>query len=856
MQFYCKTLPLFLQAIIEKETIIGETVETSTSTTAKVTTFASTPIPAFTSSISTASHGSKPATVSSSNKSTTASSDTQSLAATMSHSPVTRKHIITSSNRSSETNRTSTASIEEGVVETKPAPVLSLREKFEQMAKKQLQQEPERKFSPKVLPKPMAKKKLVEEKEEVRKPGAHSAVASINEAKIQDADKPILQNVKQELMIPDSDPLSAPADETLEDETSTVLNSELNFANFEDFLPPPLPEHPSDYRLSYIPLEADLLLPPPAAIDGLEPLEEDTVDELTLEAQIMPPYSSSPSSSKATPPSSPLPPPPLTSSPSPSPPAPSSPSPSPPAPLSPALPPPSPPASPIISSSLASSPLPSPPATPPSSLPPPVSLPPGTPPLPPTFPISSDSPPPSPPPSPLSSPPLPSPPPSPLPTPPPSPLPSSPPPSPPPSPPILSSSPPPSPPLSLPNVDLEQPESFMFQDELDLPPPSLVEDEEDLSFLPEMDISLPPPIMDMGSEPEDDLLDEPLLSSLPPPTLFPPPKVPSAILPPSPEVPPAPPSPPPKLPPTPPSPPPELPPIPSSPPPELPPTPSSPPPELPPFDLEQLEFMAQEDFPNLLPPALSTEEINDAMSLENGADINVLPCKLGELDVEMNGKETLAVTAQSVPQPAAQPAAIPGSSDLLDDIMLQLQMLTEPQQEEADDEEEEDDDDGPPPPLPSCPPPALNESGLLLENTEPPMAGGSDTLSDSAATATTGESELLQNISPSLVQTQSHINNATEPLSQPAVLSDKSEEASEETNTNCSKPVEMWDMDEVSCWLTDIGLGVYADIFRENEIVGEHLAQLTREDIKDLGITKIGHLKTFRQRLEIAMGNN
>lgn len=154
MQLYCKTLPLFLQAIIEKETIIGETVETSTSTTAKVTTFASTPIPAFTSSISTASHGSKPATVSSSNKSTTASSDTQSLAATMSHSPVTRKHIITSSNRSSETNRTSTASIEEGVVETKPAPVLSLREKFEQMAKKQLQQEPERKFSPKVLPKP------------------------------------------------------------------------------------------------------------------------------------------------------------------------------------------------------------------------------------------------------------------------------------------------------------------------------------------------------------------------------------------------------------------------------------------------------------------------------------------------------------------------------------------------------------------------------------------------------------------------------------------------------------------------------------------------------------------------------
>lgn len=65
--------------------------------------------------------------------------------------------------------------------------------------------------------------------------------------------------------------------------------------------------------------------------------------------------------------------------------------------------------------------------------------------------------------------------------------------------------------------------------------------------------------------------------------------------------------------------------------------------------------------------------------------------------------------------------------------------------------------------------------------------------------------------------------------------------------------VESWSVDEVCNWLVDIGLGSYCHIFQENEIIGEHLGDLSRDDLKDLGITKIGHLKTFQQKLDQAL---
>ena len=34
-------------------------------------------------------------------------------------------------------------------------------------------------------------------------------------------------------------------------------------------------------------------------------------------------------------------------------------------------------------------------------------------------------------------------------------------------------------------------------------------------------------------------------------------------------------------------------------------------------------------------------------------------------------------------------------------------------------------------------------------------------------------------------------------------------------------------------------------MFEDNEIVGEHLADLSKEDLKELGMKKLGHQKTF-----------
>jgi class 3 adenylate cyclase/tetratricopeptide (TPR) repeat protein len=49
----------------------------------------------------------------------------------------------------------------------------------------------------------------------------------------------------------------------------------------------------------------------------------------------------------------------------------------------------------------------------------------------------------------------------------------------------------------------------------------------------------------------------------------------------------------------------------------------------------------------------------------------------------------------------------------------------------------------------------------------------------------------------------------------------------------------------VGDWLRSLGLGQYEAVFRENEIDGKVLTKLTTEDLKDLGVTIIGHRRTI-----------
>ena len=48
---------------------------------------------------------------------------------------------------------------------------------------------------------------------------------------------------------------------------------------------------------------------------------------------------------------------------------------------------------------------------------------------------------------------------------------------------------------------------------------------------------------------------------------------------------------------------------------------------------------------------------------------------------------------------------------------------------------------------------------------------------------------------------------------------------------------------EVTSWLEDLGFGQYGPAFAANEIDQEMLLKLTPEDLKELGVTALGHRK-------------
>ncbi|KAM8903616.1 diacylglycerol kinase delta isoform 2-T2 [Spinachia spinachia] len=64
-----------------------------------------------------------------------------------------------------------------------------------------------------------------------------------------------------------------------------------------------------------------------------------------------------------------------------------------------------------------------------------------------------------------------------------------------------------------------------------------------------------------------------------------------------------------------------------------------------------------------------------------------------------------------------------------------------------------------------------------------------------------------------------------------------------ETCTTLSLPVHQWGTEEVGAWLGFLSLNEYQDIFRGHDVRGAELIHLERRDLKDLGVTKVGHMK-------------
>lgn len=52
-----------------------------------------------------------------------------------------------------------------------------------------------------------------------------------------------------------------------------------------------------------------------------------------------------------------------------------------------------------------------------------------------------------------------------------------------------------------------------------------------------------------------------------------------------------------------------------------------------------------------------------------------------------------------------------------------------------------------------------------------------------------------------------------------------------------------WSTVEVGIWLESVQLGEYIEVFANNDIRGKELLNLTRRDLKEIGMAKVGHIK-------------
>nr|XP_025963577.1 diacylglycerol kinase kappa isoform X4 [Dromaius novaehollandiae] len=78
----------------------------------------------------------------------------------------------------------------------------------------------------------------------------------------------------------------------------------------------------------------------------------------------------------------------------------------------------------------------------------------------------------------------------------------------------------------------------------------------------------------------------------------------------------------------------------------------------------------------------------------------------------------------------------------------------------------------------------------------------------------------------------------------------KDKDKAPKQKSNSILPADKWGSEEVAAWLEALGLGEYRDIFVRHDIQGSELILLERRDLKDLGITKVGHMKRILQAIK------
>ncbi|XP_061102968.1 SH3 and multiple ankyrin repeat domains protein 2-like [Conger conger] len=68
-----------------------------------------------------------------------------------------------------------------------------------------------------------------------------------------------------------------------------------------------------------------------------------------------------------------------------------------------------------------------------------------------------------------------------------------------------------------------------------------------------------------------------------------------------------------------------------------------------------------------------------------------------------------------------------------------------------------------------------------------------------------------------------------------------------------SKPVLLWTKHDVADWLESLNLTEHKAAFMDNEIEGAHLPNLQKEDLIDLGVTRVGHRMNIERALKVLL---
>lgn len=79
---------------------------------------------------------------------------------------------------------------------------------------------------------------------------------------------------------------------------------------------------------------------------------------------------------------------------------------------------------------------------------------------------------------------------------------------------------------------------------------------------------------------------------------------------------------------------------------------------------------------------------------------------------------------------------------------------------------------------------------------------------------------------------------------------DQAGAAAAKNRSSSRDAVSNWGVSEVSTWLEAMQMSEYVDSFVKNDIRGKELLTLARRDLKDLGVTKVGHVKRILQAIK------